>query len=307
MIEDPQIMVYMCGKGNPKILYTLSKAKSLLLSMLMKPVSIELAYELLSVDDVNFLIRQKLFRIRENVLEPNFSLITWDDFLVLHNLGIKYGEELANTILRELRWIDNVIIKLKCLKYTTVDYLRFIIVGCYVLDLAFLNRMNMCSNKPVYFVRIIEEPTKAHGILENLYWGCHGSVFGNYVFYTFGNHVGKRKAFPDLVWRKEASEKDAVAVAKALETLYKNGSIDPILVKYGYLGTPYLNEHDKEVISEITSKAVATVIKWFRSKQVILENELKKLRAKRWCEIKDLLIEAWHWIFGWANNVLVKK
>jgi len=52
---------------------------------------------------------------------------------------------------------------------------------------------------------------------------------------------------------------------------------------------------------------VASEVKKLIAEVGELKEDLGKLKASQWRTFEELFIEAWHWIFGWVNNVLIRK
>jgi len=303
-----RLMVYVCCGSDPDYWKHVPNAKELLLKLLRSPVTREEALRMIPEDSLRYLLSNGLLKEEDGVLKLNFCVLPWEDVLRLREIGVEFGEALAKRLIGLMESFDSRLMKMRGVGCSSLEHVRFSVVGCYGLDLESLRLVfgGAFSEGFVPYAKEIREGAKR--LMEDFYWGCHSSQFGPYTFYSFGNHTGRRNAFPDLVWRGKASEEEAISVAKALEEhcSKRNAENMKILEKYGYEKAPFFGPVDEEVGWKV-AREVAEEAERFLRKNDELNGELKRLRASKWCRRDELLIEVWHWIFGWANNVLIRE
>jgi|GEM_PF-1055742 hypothetical protein len=304
-----KLMVYVCGNGEREYWEHAYKVKELILKLSESPISMENALQLVDKKSLDYLLQEDILKEESGQIKLNFCFTPWEDVLKLREIGVKYGEALAEYLIKNFKGVDDNLKRLNCLRYSKLEYVRFAVVGCYALDLKFLTMLENEwgeSRKFIPYAREIRDNWKE--IAKDFYWGCHSAKFGNYMFYSFGNHTGSRNAFPDLVWSGKARKDEAEALGKALEELHKSGKISEILEKYGYVGVPFLDRDDGKIAWEVADRVASDVEKLVtEEKWETLKEDLSKLKASQWCTFEELFIEAWHWIFGWANNVLIRR
>ena len=298
-------MVYVCGNGEREYWEHAYKAEELILKLSESPISIENALRLIDKKSLDYLLQEGVLKEESGQIKLNFCFTPWEDVLKLRKIGVKYGEALAEYLIKNFRWVDDELKRLNCLRCSKLEYLRFAVVGCYALDLKFLTILENNWGKSRKFIPYAREiRDKWEVIAKDFYWGCHSAKFGNYIFYSFGNHAGSRNAFPDLVWSGKVGKEEAEALGRALES-EKNKEI---LEKYGYVGVPFFDKHDTKMAWQVAERVVSDVEKFVtEEKWKMLKEDLGKLKASQWCIFEELFIEAWHWIFGWVNNVLIRK
>ncbi|HII66786.1 MAG TPA: hypothetical protein HA302_01980 [Thermococcaceae archaeon] len=302
-----KLMVYVCGNGEREYWKHAYKAEELILKLSESPISMENALQLVDKESLNYFLWESFLKEESGQIKLNFCFTPWEDVLKLREIGVKYGEALAEYLIKNFKWVDDDLKRLNCLRYSKLEYLRFAVVGCYALDLKFLTMLENEWGEKRKFIPYAREIRGDWGkIAKDFYWGCHSAKFGNYMFYSFGNHTGSRNAFPDLVWSGKAEEDEAEALGRALEEFHKSGKTSEILEKYEYVGVPFFDRDDGKIAWEVASR-VASEVKRLVTEVEELKENLSKLRASQWCSFEELFIEAWHWIFGWTNNVLIKE
>lgn len=298
-----KLMVYVCGNGEREYWEHAYKAEELILKLSESPISIENALRLVDKKSLDYLLQKGVLKEESGQIKLNFCFTPWEDVLKLREIGVKYGEALAEYLIKNFRWVDDELKRLNCLRCSRLEYVRFAVVGCYALDLKFLTILENNWGKSRKFIPYAREiRDKWEVIAKDFYWGCHSAKFGNYIFYSFGNHAGSRNAFPDLVWSGKVGKEEAEALGRALES-EKNKEI---LEKYGYAGISFFNRDDEKMAWEVAGR-VASEAKKLIAEVGELKEDLGKLKASQWCTFEELFIEAWHWIFGWVNNVLIRK
>lgn len=298
-----KLMVYVCGNGEREYWEHAYKAEELILKLSESPISIENALRLVDKKSLDYLLQKGVLKEESGQIKLNFCFTPWEDVLKLREIGVKYGEALAEYLIKNFRWVDDELKRLNCLRCSRLEYVRFAAVGCYALDLKFLTILENNWGKSRKFIPYAREiRDKWEVIAKDFYWGCHSAKFGNYIFYSFGNHAGSRNAFPDLVWSGKVGKEEAEALGRALES-EKNKEI---LEKYGYAGISFFNRDDEKMAWEVAGR-VASEAKKLIAEVGELKEDLGKLKASQWCTFEELFIEAWHWIFGWVNNVLIRK
>jgi len=162
---------------------------------------------------ISDMINMDIVRKEGNVYILNFCLFSREDAYKLRELGFTFGEKLYRIILDNLEWIDESLAKTSCSKYTSLDMLRFIVVGAHTLDLKVLSllyekKLALCGGNRhpggnyTLFGREISSKEDV-SLVRGMYFGCHSDSWGKYTFRSFGDHSGLRWAFPDVVWRKE--------------------------------------------------------------------------------------------------------
>ncbi|USG99539.1 hypothetical protein K1720_08480 [Thermococcus argininiproducens] len=304
-----KLMVYVCGNGEREYWEHAYKAKELILKLSESLISMENALQLVDKKSLDYLLQEDILKEESGQIKLNFCFTPWEDVLKLREIGVKYGEVLAEYLIKNFKWVDNNLKRLNCLRYSKLEYLHFAVVGCYALDLKFLTMLENEwgeNRKFIPYAREIRD--KWEEIAKDFYWGCHSAKFGNYMFYSFGNHTGSRNAFPDLVWSGKARKDEAEALGKALEEFHKSGKTREILERYEYVGVPFFDKHDMKIPWQVADRIASDVEKLVtEEKWEMLKEDLNKLKASQWCAFGELFIEAWHWIFGWANNVLIRE
>lgn len=284
-------------------LIVVSFSDVLILKLSESPISIENALRLVDKKSLDYLLQKGVLKEESGQIKLNFCFTPWEDVLKLREIGVKYGEALAEYLIKNFRWVDDELKRLNCLRRSKLEYVRFAAVGCYALDLKFLTILENNWGKSRKFIPYAREiRDKWEEIAKDFYWGCHSAKFGNYIFYSFGNHAGSRNAFPDLVWSGKVGKEEAEVLGRALESK-KNKEI---LEKYGYAGISFFNRDDEKMAWEVAGR-VASEVKKLIAEVGELEEDLGKLKASQWRTFEELFIEAWHWVFGWVNNVLIRK
>lgn len=284
-------------------LIVVSFSDVLILKLSESPISIENALRLVDKKSLDYLLQKGVLKEESGQIKLNFCFTPWEEVLKLREIGVKYGEALAEYLIKNFRWVDDELKRLNCLRRSKLEYVRFAAVGCYALDLKFLTILENNWGKSRKFIPYAREiRDKWEEIAKDFYWGCHSAKFGNYIFYSFGNHAGSRNAFPDLVWSGKVGKEEAEALGRALES-EKNKEI---LEKYGYAGISFFNRDDEKMAWEVAGR-VASEVKKLIAEVGELKEDLGKLKASQWCTFEELFIEAWHWIFGWVNNVLIRE
>ena len=284
-------------------LIVVSFSDVLILKLSESPISIENALRLVDKKSLDYLLQKGVLKEESGQIKLNFCFTPWEDVLKLREIGVKYGEALAEYLIKNFRWVDDELKRLNCLRRSKLEYVRFAAVGCYALDLKFLTILENNWGKSRKFIPYAHEiRDKWEEIAKDFYWGCHSAKFGNYIFYSFGNHAGSRNAFPDLVWSGKVGKEEAEVLGRALESK-KNKEI---LEKYGYAGISFFNRDDEKMAWEVAGR-VASEVKKLIAEVGELEEDLGKLKASQWRTFEELFIEAWHWVFGWVNNVLIRK
>ncbi len=284
-------------------LIVVSFSDVLILKLSESPISIENALRLVDKKSLDYLLQKGVLKEESGQIKLNFCFTPWEDVLKLREIGVKYGEALAEYLIKNFRWVDDELKRLNCLRRSKLEYVRFAAVGCYALDLKFLTILENNWGKSRKFIPYAREiRDKWEEIAKDFYWGCHSAKFGNYIFYSFGNHAGSRNAFPDLVWSRKVGKEEAEVLGRALESK-KNKEI---LEKYGYAGISFFNRDDEKMAWEVAGR-VASEVKKLIAEVGELKEDLGKLKASQWRTFEELFIEAWHWVFGWVNNVLIRK
>lgn len=133
---------YICGsirdKRNAQKLCLESLAQEIIFELNKNPLSLNeiiSRYGLKSSSIVKELLSANVLKIKDDKIYVNFSLFTLNDLKKLRIIGEHYGEALAEKVLESSDKIDSVIKEIKYLDYISMDKARFIIVGCYILDL----------------------------------------------------------------------------------------------------------------------------------------------------------------------------
>jgi len=295
-------MVYVCC-GNPERRYwdTLKNSEKLIFSLAQHPLTKDEVLKLTDESSFEYLLQNGLLKIENSLVTINFCFIPWEDIQRLRKIGIEYGTKLADEISR-LEWIHTYLKNLRASARVDMKLIRFAVIGAYALDLQFLNIINASKDRDfIPYAREVREGLR--DMVKDFYWGCHSTAIDGYNFYSFGNHSGIRYAFPDIIWRGDASENDAISLARALERFYNENIENKVLKKYGYSNALFLDKEDEKLawhIAERIAKEAKSIVDSFE-----IDTHLKSLKASRWARYEDIFIEAWHWIFGWANNMLV--
>jgi len=269
-------------------LIVVSFSDVLILKLSESPISIENALRLVDKKSLDYLLQKGVLKEESGQIKLNFCFTPWEDVLKLREIGVKYGEALAEYLIKNFRWVDDELKRLNCLRRSKLEYVRFAAVGCYALDLKFLTILENNWGKSRKFIPYAREiRDKWEEIAKDFYWGCHSAKFGNYIFYSFGNHAGSRNAFPDLVWSGKVGKEEAEVLGRALESK-KNKEI---LEKYGSAGISFFNRDDEKMAWEVAGR-VASEVKKLIAEVGELKEDLGKLKASQWCTFEELFIEA---------------
>ena len=136
-----KLMVYVCGNGEREYWEHAYKAEELILKLSESPISIENALRLVDKKSLDYLLQKGVLKEESGQIKLNFCFTPWEDVLKLREIGVKYGEALAEYLIKNFKWIDDDLKRLNCLRYSKLEYLRFAVVGCYALDLKFLTML----------------------------------------------------------------------------------------------------------------------------------------------------------------------
>ncbi len=199
--DDPQY--------NPFVICSPRAVKLLLLEMAESPLKREEIESRLSDSKTKFedLTRLEIIRQEGELFYLNFPLFTENDEAKIMEVTEKYGQILAESILKNK---DQIYDMLEEYQPSGIgkDKLAFIAVGCLSLDLGALELL--AENN--YIIHEPEKPGDNHYILngeevtefplKEMYWGCHSDTVNETMFMTFGDHdaATKRYGFPDILW-----------------------------------------------------------------------------------------------------------
>ncbi len=198
--DDPQY--------NPFVICSPKAVKLLLLEMADSPLKREEIESRLSDSKTKFedLTRLEIIRQEGELFYLNFPLFTENDEAKIMEVAEKYGQLLAETILKNKGQIYD---KLEEYQPSGIgkDKLAFIAVACLSLD---LGALELLAEKN-YIIHEPEKPGGNHYILnaeevtefslKEMYWGCHSDSINGTMFMTFGDHDAgtKRYGFPDIL------------------------------------------------------------------------------------------------------------
>ena len=368
---------YICGsirdERNAQKLCLESLAQEIIFELNKNPLSLNeiiSRYGLKSSSIVKELLSANVLKIKDDKIYVNFCLFTLNDLKKLRIIGEHYGEALAEKVLESSDKIDSVIKEIKYLDYISMDKARFIIVGCYILDLRSLKffrekGIGSCEVEKylggkyiLYGMEALSRDVLA-SIIKGLYWGCHSTESNKFFIASFGDHFGKRYAFPDEYWSNPQKYGGKIAswkiflnsilhryavisriffdtIGSFLKTIVENNGISleelrdkfkvnektfdniiQVLSDLEYielwkgkvvLKAPYLTSSDWKVVDKV-EYIVRNMLEEFISENLnSLREELKRLTPSKWdIGFEEIFIEAWHWIFGYANRVLALK
>ena len=199
--DDPQY--------NPFVICSPKAVKLLLLEIADSPLKREEIESRLSDSKTKIedLIRLEIIRQEGELFYLNFPLFTENDETKIMEVAEKYGQFLAESILKSKDQIYDILEEYQP-PGIGKDKLAFIAVGCLGLD---LGALELLAEKDY----IIHEPEKPGGnqyilnaeevtdfSLKEMYWGCHSNSINETMFMTFGDHDAgtKRYGFPDILW-----------------------------------------------------------------------------------------------------------
>ncbi len=268
-------------------------------------------------EDLEYLLDKGLLRREEGKIYLAFAYFPKEDYEILNEIGNKYSAKLLPRVKDLCRKAERALRKTKAWEKFDRGTLKMMAVGCYSLDLGFtsyLCRKWKLSGVTLYYAGETFEGIKE--MLSNKYWGCHSySLEDRYTLFSFGNHVGKRNALPDLLYSGELSEEDAkkivIGVKKINEGKEVEKELKELLEKYGYLKEgktpPYMIYKDEKVLYRFSFSAVFKLVSIVGKVRKEILEDLKKLRASSYARTEDLFMEAWHWIFGEINGRLVEE
>ncbi len=286
------------------------RAEELIFRLSERALSVGEALSFVGREDLEYLLNVGVLKREGDFVRLGFCFLLWPDRLKLREIGVRYGMVLADFIVEGSDDVDRRLCKLNCARYADVKLLRFMVIGCYALDLGFLkllwDRWEIKRKFIPYACEVGDD-----NLAREMYWGCHDGKFGNYMMYTFGDHAGRRDTFPDLVW--SGRERAAMAMEKLHHgEPVENEDALSVLEKYGYirdgkLVTPFLDRDDLDVALEVAGEVASRAYEFIDQRIDEIREQLNGLRAREWCSFQEIFIEAWHWIFGWANRELVNR
>ena len=140
-----KLMVYVCGNGEREYGEHAYKAEELILKLSESPISIENALRLVDKKSLDYLLQKGVLKEESGQIKLNFCFTPWEDVLKLREIGVKYGEALAEYLIKNFRWVDDELKRLNCLRCSRLEYVRFAVVGCYALDLKLALLMDLGS------------------------------------------------------------------------------------------------------------------------------------------------------------------
>lgn len=199
--DDPQY--------NPFVICSPRAVKLLLLEMAESPLKKEEIEARLSDSKTKIedLIRLEIIRQEGEFFYLNFPLFTENDEAKIMEVAEKYGQLLAESILKNKDQIYDLLGEYQP-SGIGKDKLAFIAVGCLSLD---LGALKLLAEKN-YIIHEPEKPGGNHYILnaeevtefslKEMYWGCHSDSINGTMFMTFGDHDAgtKRYGVPDILW-----------------------------------------------------------------------------------------------------------
>jgi len=94
---------------------------------------------------LDYLLQKGVLKEESGQIKLNFCFTPWEDVLKLREIGVKYGEALAEYLIKNFRWVDDELKRLNCLRCSRLEYVRFAVVGCYALDLKLALLMDLGS------------------------------------------------------------------------------------------------------------------------------------------------------------------
>lgn len=136
-----KLMVYVCGNGEREYWEHAYKAEELILKLSESPISMENALQLVDKNSLDYLLQEDILKEESGQIKFNFCFTPWKDVLKLGEIGVKYGEALAEYLIKNFKWVDDNLKRLNCLRYSKLKYVRFAVIGCYALDLKFLTML----------------------------------------------------------------------------------------------------------------------------------------------------------------------
>lgn len=215
------LSIYICGEAgdadwyNPFFVAERRGALDLLRALAAGPAAVdELARRLgMDVAQVRELaeawLRIDAVREEGGRYRLNMPLFLREDDVELDRASEEVARRIADEVWKRRRDIAAIAERIPSSRYAGVEKVLFAAVGAYALDLSGLEALEgegvvacMGRERPggrryALFARERWEGLEA--LIDGLYWGMHSTRIGSYVYVTFGDHAGRRYAFPDLI------------------------------------------------------------------------------------------------------------
>ncbi|WP_143592329.1 hypothetical protein, partial [Thermococcus litoralis] len=113
-----KLMVYVCGNGEREYWKHAYKAEELILKLSESPISMENALQLVDKESLNYFLWESFLKEESGQIKLNFCFTPWEDVLKLREIGVKYGEALAEYLIKNFKWVDDDLKRLNCLRYS---------------------------------------------------------------------------------------------------------------------------------------------------------------------------------------------
>ncbi len=214
--------------------------------------------------------------------------------------------------------------------------------GLKILQSANLIPNHQEQNRGKYGNYTLYANENVSGNCKELYWGSHTFKLGGFNFTTFGDHYHSRLAFPDLLFKGQRVQTlqnlfpnknklqrqlmhfiflrrllfcrymlDAGKLLFQQKTSPK--TLEHLLYKLNYinddkLNIPVITVEDRESVNEFI-KAIRQIIEaWIKENYHAWEKDFMELTpVKQGVDYKEVLIQIWHYIFGYANKHLARS
>lgn len=371
MVELKRIKTSICGyagpedefnpfvvtrqRNVPELLYLLHREP-----MSLKNLSTKLHLDMKAVDKlIADLARINAVRKEDEEYHINFATFDKEDIqLMVEKCGM-FASDMADKIMELSGAIMDVAGRLSSSKQVDLGKILFALLGCFILDWAGLKMIDdegltLCGKKlqpgDRNYVLLGEEEVDREvevKLKDRVYWGSHNSTADSYFFTSFGDHTGRRNAFPDFTWRREqvaeafpslqrlTGEELMLEAARHLKMINKEGpmELDRLMAKMeggrltqdivnllegmGYvaydggvvkLNYPFFSIEDKEVVNEAYD-VLKGILKEFTCKRFsAYREELKAITPlRRGFDFREIYTNVWHWIFGQANRILADR
>lgn len=234
-----RLMMYVCGDSgpfdefNPSFVARQKLGLELLYVLNKHPMNMNKVCSTLKISRkramklLNSWARINAIREESGVYHVNFAIFTKEDLRILAQTSEPIARELADRIGTHAKRIISLAKNFSAAKQVLMEKLLFAALGCFILDWLGLKTLEeerlLVKNKPqpgnrsyLLFAREVDRKT-ALQLYDKMYWGSHSDVSDGYTFTSFGDHLGMRYAFPDVLWTLQASP-------KAVQTFFKSPS-----------------------------------------------------------------------------------
>ncbi|HJO94039.1 MAG TPA: hypothetical protein QF753_11600 [Victivallales bacterium] len=266
----------------------------------------------------------------------NFTCLSKDEIKQVKKVSNIIGKDLADTIISNLK-----ISKKLENSYDTemLQKILFILIGCVSLDWNGLKILEALGYIPILGFSLTEQERNSAELLsyvliaeekfrnnvKEVYCGSHNICYKEIIYTTFGDNLSKtRKSFPDLNWDLKVDEQKFPFINYYIENgmgriydyLISNETdknLERILgdlkyIKDGKINIPIFNNDNYILVKDVIDQTNDILTIWLQKNIPQLEYSFRDLNSlKMGVSFKEVLVELWHLVFGYANKHLARS